>query len=129
MEQEKFWKPVLLHKKKISYWKVFKNKKFRMDKIYNFKKYLKNYMSEKNNQNFLNERIKKISKLLKINKKKIKVYFHEECHKNYAYYFFPDRLDGISITSESVGDYSSGSVSTVKKKNMRRVNSFLIIII
>ena len=56
-EQEKFWKPVLLYKKKISYWNIFKNKKFKMDKIYNFKKYLKNYMSEKNNKNFLEERI------------------------------------------------------------------------
>ena len=114
-EQERFWKPVLLYKKKTNYWNIFKNKKFKMDKIYNFQKYLKNYMSEENNKNFLNERVNKIARILKIKQNKIKVYLHEECHKNYAYFFFPDRIDGISITSESVGDYSSGSVSTIIK--------------
>ena len=64
-------------------------------------------------------KINKTAKILKINRNKIKVYLHEECHKNYAYYFFPDRIDGISVTSESVGDYSSGSVSTIKKNNFK----------
>ena len=114
-EQDSFWKPVLLHKKKINYWNLFKNKKFKMDKIYNFNGYLKNYMSDANNKNFLKERIKTTSNYLKISKNRIKVYLHEECHKNYAYFFFPERIDGIAITSESVGDYSSGSVSTIKK--------------
>ncbi len=117
-EQEKYWKPVLLEKKKINYWNIFKNKKFKMDKIYNFNGLLENN-SETNNKNFTKERIRAISKLLKINKDKIKLYLHEECHKHYSYFFFPERVDGIAITSESLGDYSNGSVSTVRKNNFR----------
>ena len=64
---------------------------------------------------FRYERLNSISKHLKIVKNKIKFVLHEDCHKYYSYYFFSDRRDGIAITSEGIGDYSSGSVSIVKK--------------
>ena len=35
---------------------------------------------------------------------------------------FPDRKDGIAITSEGIGDYSNGSVSTVKKNKFNLIS-------
>ena len=55
------------------------------DKIYDYKNLLKNYQSKKK-QKFLNKRIDKISSYLKINKNKIKVQLHEDCHKYYSYF-------------------------------------------
>ena len=120
-EQEKFWKPSIFEKKKISYWKTFKNKKFKNDKIYNYKGILNTYMSQKDMDIFQKRRINKISSLLKISKDKIKVQFHEDCHKYYSYFFFKERKNGIAITSEGIGDYSNGSVSIVKNGNFELV--------
>lgn len=119
-EQEKYWKPTILEKKKISYWQVFKNSKnYNKDNFYNYKGMLSSYMSYKIMGIFLKRRIEAIAKFLKIDKSKISTQIHEDCHKYYSYYFFKDRKDGILLTSESVGDFSSGSVSTVKKSNFK----------
>ena len=120
-EQEKFWKPKIFENKKISYWKTFKEKNFKHDKIYNYKNILNTYMSKKDMDIFQERRISKISALLKINKKKIKVQLHEDCHKYYSFYFFKERKDGIAITCEGIGDYSNGSVSTVKNGNFNLI--------
>ena len=61
---------------------------------------------------FYKRRIEKISKLLKIERKKIITYLHEDCHITYI--IFKERKDGIAITAEGLGDYSNGSVSTLK---------------
>ena len=70
---------------------------------------------------FQKRRINKISSLLKISKDKIKVQFHEDCHKYYSYFFFKREKNGIAITSEGSGDYSNGSVSIVKNGNFELV--------
>ena len=33
--------------------------------------------------------------------------------------FFKERIDGIAITAEGLGDYSNGSVSTLKNSNFK----------
>ena len=121
-EQEKYWKPTILEKKKVSYWNIFKNKNFRHDKIYDYKNILKSYMSDKEMKIFQNRRINKIAEILKIKKEKIKIYLHEDCHKFYSFYFFKERRNGIAITCEGIGDYSNGSVSTIKKNNFKLVS-------
>jgi len=114
-EQELYWQPKIYQNKKVSYWNVFKkNKNFKQDNIYDYKNILKVYMSKKELNLFYKRRIEKISKLIKIEKKKIITHFHEDCHKYYAYYFFKERKDGLAITAEGLGDYSNGSVSTLK---------------
>jgi len=113
-EQELFWKPKLLEGKKVSYWEIFKkNKSLKHDKHYNYKNIIKSYMSKKDMIEFKKRRIQKISEFLKIDKKKIKVINHEDCHKYYSFYFFKHRKKGICITAEGIGDYSNGSVSTI----------------
>jgi carbamoyltransferase len=123
-EQEKFWKPKIFQNKKVSYWNIFKNKKeFIKDSHYDYRSILKGYMSKKDFIIFRRRRVEKISKFLNLDISKVKVYLHEDCHKYYSYYFFPDRSDGIAITAEGIGDYSNGSVTTVKKENFKLISS------
>ncbi len=122
-EQEKFWKPRFYQNKNPNYWNIFKNKKkFSYDKIYNYKNVLNSYQNKKNMEIFLQRRINTISNVLKIDKKKIKVYLHEDCHINYAYYFYKERKNGICITNEGMGDFSRGSVSTVKNNKFKLIS-------
>ena len=114
-EQEKFWKPKIFFNKNINYWKIFRKRFKKFDKYYNCKNFLKGYMNPNELKRFRFERLNSISKHLKIDKNKIKFVLHEDCHKYYSFYFFSERKDGIAITSEGIGDYSNGSVSTVKK--------------
>ena len=114
-EQEKFWKPKIFFNKKANYWEIFRKRFKKFDKYYNYKNFLKGYMNSNELKRFRFERLNSISKHLKIKKNKIKFVLHEDCHKYYSFYFFPERKDGIAITSEGIGDYSNGSVSTVKK--------------
>jgi carbamoyltransferase len=121
-EQNLYWKPTLLQKKKVNYWKLFgNNKKFKTDKYYNYKDMLGTYMDKKNMYVFQERRIDAISNFLNIDKSKIHVQFHEDCHKYYSYFFFKDRSDGVLLTSESIGDFSSGSVSVVNNGNFKLV--------
>ena len=114
-EQELYWKPKIFKNRNISYWKLFKNnKKYKKDNFYNYNSILKTYMSKKELSLFHKRRVEGISKILKIGKDKIRTYLHEDCHKYYSYYIFPDRANGIAITAEGLGDYSNGSVSTIK---------------
>ena len=92
-EQELYWKPKIFKNKNVSYWNLFKDDpKFKKDNIYNYSSILKTYMSKKELVLFHKRRIESISVLLKINKNKIKTYFHEDCHKYYSYYFFANTL-------------------------------------
>ena len=116
-EQEKFWKPKIFFNKNINYWKIFRKRFKKFDKYYNYKNFLKGYMNSNELKRFRFERLNSISKHLRIKKNKIKFVLHEDCHKYYSFYFFSERKDGIAITSEGIGDYSNGSVSTVKKIN------------
>lgn len=123
-EQEKYWKPKIFEKKKVNYWKIFKDSKnIKQDKLYNYDSLLKSYMSKKELILFNKRRIEKISAFLNIDQKKIKIYLHEDCHKYYSYFFFPDRADGIAITSEGLGDYSNGSVTTIKDSKFKLITS------
>tara|TARA_B100000963_G_scaffold361175_1_gene395268 strand:- start:17432 stop:20380 length:2949 start_codon:yes stop_codon:yes gene_type:complete len=122
LEQEKYWKPKFYENKKVNYYNLFKNKHKTQDKIYDYKNLLENYQSKKDAKIFLNKRIDKISSYLKINKNKIKVQLHEDCHKYYSYFFTEERKNGIAITAEGIGDYSRGSVSTVKEGNFKLIS-------
>ena len=122
-EQEKFWKPKKFKNRKVNYWKLFKNRIKNYDKYYNYSNSTRGYMDSKELKKFTIERRNSISKHLKIEKNKIRFIYHEDCHKYYSYYFFPDRKDGIAITSEGIGDYSNGSVSTVKKNKFNLIFS------
>ena len=122
LEQEKYWKPKFYQNKKKNYYNLFKNKIQNKDKIYDYKNLLKNYQSKKESEIFLSRRLDKISSLLKINKNKIKVRVHEDCHTYYSYFFTDERKNGIAITAEGIGDYSRGSVSTVKDGNFKLIS-------
>ncbi len=121
-EQEKFWKPIKFNKRKVNYWNLFKRRIKNYDKYYNYSNSARGYMDLKELKRFTIERHNSISKHLKIDKDKIKFIYHEDCHKYYSYYFFPDRKDGIAITSEGIGDYSNGSVSTVKNNKFNLIS-------
>ena len=64
-EQEKFWKPKIFHKKKINYWKIFKNRFKKFDNYYNYSNFLKGYMNSNELSRFRYERLNSISKHLK----------------------------------------------------------------
>ena len=122
LEQEKFWKPKLFEKKLINFYKLFKDRIKNQDKIYNYKNLLKKYQSKKEMKIFLTRRINTISSILNINKNKINVKLHEDCHKYYSYFFTDERKNGIAITAEGIGDYSRGSVSTVENGNFKLIS-------
>jgi carbamoyltransferase len=124
-EQENYWKPLFYEKKIKNYHTLYKNKKFKTDNIYNYKNLLSKHQSKKLDAIFLKRRQDKISSLFKINKNKIKIITHEDCHKFYSYFFFKDRRNGIAITAEGMGDYSRGSVSTVKNGNFKLISHSL----
>ncbi len=114
-EQEKFWHgTIYLNKKKINYYQIFKNKFKQVDKYYNFKNLLSYYGDKKLITKFKKIRHECISKILDFPKNKIKFYTHELCHIYYSYYFYPERKNGIAITSEGIGDFSNGSVGVFK---------------
>ena len=73
-EQEKFWKPKIFHNKKINYWKIFKTRIKKFDKYYNYKKNIDSYMNLGEMERFRSQRLASISKYLKIEKKKNKIY-------------------------------------------------------
>ncbi len=118
-EQDQYWFNLFYKNKKPNYYKIFKNKIKNKDTIYNYKGILKNYKQIRDTKIFRDRRKDKISSLFKINKDKIKIQIHEDCHKYYSYFFFPKRKDGIAITCEGIGDYSRGSVSTIQKGNFK----------
>lgn len=119
-EQESFWyQKFYLKKKKINYYKIFKNKFRNTDKYYNFKNLLDFYSDDNLISKFKEIRHECISKILNFPKKKIFFYTHEMCHIYYSYYFYKNRKDGIAITSEGIGDFSNGSVGTFKKEKYK----------
>ena len=120
-EQELYWKPLKLKNKKVSYWNIFKNHKFKYDKHYDYSNINNTYMSKKDMEIFRERRINKISKFLHISKEKIKIITHEDCHKFYSYYFFGHKKPGVCVTAEGIGDYSSGSVSTIKSNKFNEI--------
>ncbi len=122
-EQELFWKPTLLQNKKVSYWNIFKNNKIKNhDTHYNYNGILKSYMSNKEMKIFRERRMQKISEFLNIKMNNIKIVNHEDCHRYYSYYFFGHKKDGVCVTAEGIGDYSNGSVSTVKKNFFKEIS-------
>ena len=87
MEQEMFWyKNFYLKKKKINYYKIFKNKFKQTDKYYKFKNLLSLYDDKNLVSKFKNIRHECISKILNFPKEKINFYTHEFCHIYYSYY-------------------------------------------
>ncbi|WP_072090891.1 carbamoyltransferase C-terminal domain-containing protein [Candidatus Pelagibacter communis] len=123
-EQEEYWYKVFyLKKKKINYYKIFKNRFKKLDKYYDFKNLLTLYNDRDLIKKFKEIRLECISKNLNFPKNKIRFYTHEFCHIYYSYYFYPERKNGIAITSEGIGDFSNGSVGTIKN-NEYKLNSY-----
>ena len=122
-EQDLFWKPSLLENKKVSYWNIFKNHKKNLhDKHYDYSGILNSYMKKNDMSVFKKRRIKKISEFLKINESKIQIVNHEDCHRYYSYYFFGHKKNGICVTSEGIGDYSNGSVTSVMNNKFKEIS-------
>ena len=122
-EQDLFWKPSLLENKKVSYWNIFKNHKKNLhDKHYDYSGILNSYMKKNDMSVFKKRRIKKIAEFLKINESKIQIVNHEDCHRYYSYYFFGHKKNGICVTSEGIGDYSNGSVTSVINNKFKEIS-------
>ena len=122
-EQEDYWYKVFyLKKKKINYYKIFKNSFKKLDKYYDFKNLLTLYNDKDLIKKFKEIRLDCISKNLNFPKSKIKFYTHEFCHIYYSYYFYPERKNGIAITSEGIGDFSNGSVGTIKSDRYKLIS-------
>ena len=68
-------------------------------------------------ERFRSQRLASISKYLKI-EKKIKFILHEDCHTHYSYYFFPQRRNGIAITSEGIEIILMDQSLLLKKINL-----------
>ncbi len=123
-EQDEFWyKKIYLKKNKINYYDIFKNNFKKTDKYYNFKNLLNYYNDKKLVAKFKEVRHECISKILNFPKENIKFYTHEYCHVFYSYYFYKEKINGVAITSEGIGDFSNGSVGTFKKGNYKLISS------
>jgi len=114
-EQQKYWKPVLFENKEINYYDIFKDRKdFVYDNDYPIDHLLNGYMDKDEMEQLKQIRIDFISDKLGIDKDKISIVKHEDCHIYYAYYSAPVQHENALIfTSEGAGDYSNATVSLV----------------
>ena len=66
-----------------------------------------------------------ISKLLKIDKKKIEFFDHHQCHALYGYYVSPQNFRNkkiIIVTADSGGDRAYNSVSVIEKGKYKLIS-------
>ena len=123
-EQNYFWKPKIFKNEEVDYYNIFKNhSNFRQDKIYPIDHLLKTYGNRPAIEEFKKIRIETISNKLNIDKKRIKVITHEDCHAFYSYYASPLRGKVLAFTSEGGGDYSKGSVSIMSENGREELAS------
>ena len=133
-QNEKYWKPKLIDKKKlrsIDDFKLFEKgiKNIKDNYYYEFVKKAKT--SKGDLYDILNDiRIKTASNHLGIPKDKIKFIRHEECHQYYGYYTQVNFKDNVLIfTIEGGGDDSSATVSIAKNgliKEVYKTNSSML---
>jgi len=111
-EQHKYWKPVLLENRQVSYYDLFKDRPdFHYDDTYPFDRLLSGYMDKEGMRQAREIRRTTVSMLLGIPLERVKTIMHEDCHTFYAYFGSPMRGRVLALTSEGIGDYSNGTVS------------------
>ena len=122
-QNDLFWKPKLYMNQNLNEYDDFKIwekefKEIKKDIYYPMINKIKK--SSKNSKNFLkifnDQRIKTVTKHLKLSKKKISVVRHETCHQIYGYYTQQNKTKNpIILTLEGGGDDSSATISFKKK--------------
>ncbi len=129
LENENYWKPILLEGKKLSlefHFNFFKNKinDLETNPYYPFLSEIKkNNLNSKNIQeNFNKFRKKIVREQIGIDEKKIVFIRHEDCHKFYGYFSQPSFIDNVLLfTLEGKGDDSSATVSIAKNNKIQEV--------
>ena len=115
-----YWEPKLLKNKKLNELDDFliwekKFKEIKKDPYYKFAKLAKNTNKKFHIEIFNKIRLETISRQLKIDKKKIFTFRHEDCHKYYGLFSqISKKNKNLIITIEGGGDDSSATISTSK---------------
>ncbi|MBZ0166401.1 MAG: carbamoyltransferase, partial [Candidatus Omnitrophica bacterium] len=121
-EQNEYWKPRIFENKEVHYYSLFENQPhFRYDNIYPTDDLLTGYKKPEELKKILAVRRETISRLLGVDISKIRSITHEDCHTYYSYFASPMRGDVLAITSEGIGDYSSGTVSVMNDKGRNEI--------
>jgi carbamoyltransferase len=112
-EQREFWKPKIFEKRDVSYYDLFRDRPdFRYDETYPMDHLLTGYMDPEEMKQMAEIRQRTISEKIGIPLERIRTITHEDCHAFYAYFGSPMRGRVLVLTSEGIGDYSNGTVST-----------------
>ena len=127
-QNELYWKPKLLHGKKLSelddfnFWKK-SIKNLKSDPYYPFIKKANNQNIDSHLKIFNEVRRDVISKQVGISKNKIFTFRHEECHK--AYSLFSEQKvsnkNKVLVTIEGGGDDSSATISIFKNNKINEI--------
>ena len=128
-EQYKFWKPLLIDKKKILWQKLYYkrldfhqypgNWKTLYQKLYN-----KASFSKEDNKVIQNFLVDTIHNHLKVEKEKVRFVDHHTAHACYAYYSSPyTKGRTLVLTLDAFGDGASATVSIGENKNIKRVKT------
>jgi len=128
-EQTHFWYPKFYEGKDLTehdYYETFKHdKKFQNIKsnydIPSLVECLKLNDPKKISSRFNEIRMEKIINHLKVKREKIVFVKHEKAHAYYGYFATPKRLDSLIFTSEASGEYSNGTVSTVRGNEIKEI--------
>lgn len=114
-ENHKYWKPVILEKKKIDYYQEFVKKDSRYDKSKELPcdfSFLETEEPKDRAEIFKKERIRNIANKLKVDANKIHFIDHHTAHAAYAYYASPIRDDVLVINADGWGDGANASYGT-----------------
>ena len=111
-EQTLFWKPKLLEGKNPCYLDVYKDRGLQVDAKYNYDGIIRGYGDSEEAKVFLERRLDYVSAALGVERDRIHVKNHEQCHKCYALFGSPFRNEKVLIlTAEGLGDDYNGTVS------------------
>lgn len=116
-EQHQFWRPRLFDKRPVNYYSLFKDRRdFAYDKIYATDHLLSGYMDPTEMEQAGLIRRQTVAAKLQVAQDKLVNVTHEDCHTYYSYFASPLRGDVLALTSEGIGDYSNGTVSTFSER-------------
>ncbi len=123
-EQHEFWRPTLFEKKKISHYEIFKDRgDFSYDNTYPMEHLLSGYMDPEEMKDMARIRKSVVAQKLNLPTGKVRTVTHEDCHTFYSYFAGPLRGDILALTSEGIGDYSNGTVSTFNESGRVELSS------
>ena len=112
-EQHDYWWPRLYENRQVDYYNLYKGRKnFIYDDTYPMNHLLKGYMDHEEMKEMAELRRGTVSKKLNVPQGLIRTVLHEDCHTFYSYFGSPVRGTVLALTSEGIGDYSNGTVST-----------------